>query len=141
MDGLTPMLGEREFNGARCELVVCAALPERMQSRTRELIALEVPADARRRGMGRELMERVTSEADEHDITLIVMPKPFGELQTMNTHQLTHWYCRRFGFVAFQASPVILLARMPGSTPKFVSPVAGATRVLLESVATAERRK
>lgn len=141
MDGVAveqqPMLGARSYSTARCDLRICDALPKRMHQRTRELVALEVPAADRRKGYARELLEQVTTEADEHGLTLIVMPDAFGDEPGMSTVQLAQWYQRRFGFLAIQAKPLIM-ARMPGSTPRHVLPIAGATRALLDRL---ERRK
>lgn len=146
MDGVTndTMMGERQFGTARCELDICKALPERMRHRTRELVALRVPEADRRRGLGRELLEQVATEADELGITLILMPISFGDVNAMTSGQLAQWYQRRFGFQAIQAQPIIMV-RLPGSSPKFVSPIAAATQTLIDRVSAGfpatERRK
>lgn len=127
MDGMMmteKMLGERVLGPASLLLRKCDALPERMQSRTREIVNLLVDVDARGSGHGSALMEQVTREADEAGKTLIIIPGPFDQ-SPLSAEDLAQWYVRRFGFQPIQANPVIL-ARMPGSTPRMLKPVANA---------------
>lgn len=137
------MIGSRSYQTASCELRMCDALPKRPPfERTRELVSLEVPAADRRKGYARELLEQVTREADEHGFVLILIPEAFGDEPAMSTAQLAQWYQRRFGFQAISAKP-LMMARMPGSTPRYVTPIAGAMQALLSRVAAPipERRK
>ena len=120
MDGMMQE-GVRHYENASCRIKLCAALPKHMRSKTRELVNLDVPDNLRRTGLATQLLENVCDEADAHNITLILFPKPFGNVPGMSQSQLEAWYERRFGFIPIQQKPV-MMARMPHSTPKMFIP-------------------
>lgn len=101
-----------------------------MRTQTRELSALEVPVESRRAGHATALMHDVCSEADEAGITLVLFVQPFND-PDMSRAQLAAWYARSFGFVPIQAEPM-LMARMPGSTPRMLTGIAQAVAETLQ---------
>ncbi len=112
--------GARTHGPASLRVDDCRALPKSMRPQTREITALQTPADAQQKGHASALMRAVCVEADSADITLILFPQPFGEDIALSGGQLIEWYTRRFGFQQIQAEPP-MLARMPGSTPRVLS--------------------
>jgi N-acetylglutamate synthase-like GNAT family acetyltransferase len=133
---LEKMLGERTLGPASLLLRKCEALPAHMQSRTREIVNLHIKDEGRRSvGHGTALLEQVTREADEAGKVLVLLPEPYDN-SPLSVEALTQWYVRRFGFQAIQSNP-IMLARMPGATPRMLKPVAtaaaDAVRVVMEA--------
>lgn len=116
--------GQRTLGDATLTIGVCRALPNEMRAQTRELSALFVPIESRKAGHATELMHDVCSEADEAGITLVLFVNPFDE-PDLSRAQIADWYTRRFGFVPIQADPM-LMARMPGSTPRYLTGIAKA---------------
>ncbi len=134
---LEKMLGERTLGPASLLLRKCEGLPVHMRARTREITDVWVEDRAQRgSGHGSALLEQVTREADEAGKTLIIIPGAFDD-SPMSNEELAQWYVRRFGFQAIQASPVIL-ARMPGSTPRMLKPVATAAADAVRAVMEAQ---
>lgn len=116
--------GLRTLGNATLTIGVCKALPPEMRPQTRELSGLSVPIESRRTGHATALMHDVCCEADEANITLVLFVQPFDDPDLGRT-QLAEWYSRRFGFMPIQADP-LLMARMPGSTPRYLTSVAKA---------------
>lgn len=121
--------GPRLLGEARLTIGECKALPAHMRTRTRELSALEVGPESRRAGQATALMHEVCQEADDAGITLVLFVQPFGQWELSRT-QLADWYAKRFGFVPIQAEPM-LMARMPGSTPRHLTPTAAAASMVV----------
>lgn len=111
--------GQRRVGPATLRIRQTNALPERMRARTREVVSLEVPAAEQHKGYATTLMHKVCREADAVGIVLVLWPQPFGENISLSRGQLADWYAREFGFAAIQAEP-ILMARMPGATPRLL---------------------
>lgn len=105
---------------ASCRVRQTNALPERMRARTRELCCLEVAAGEQRKGYATTLVHKVCREADKANVVLVLWPQPFGENIAMSRSELEAWYERAFGFQRIQADPV-LMARMPGATPRMLT--------------------
>lgn len=105
---------------ARCRIRQATGLPERMRARTRELCCLEVPAGEQGKGYATTLVHKVCREADAANIVLVLWPQPFGENVALSRDQLEAWYSRAFGFQRIQHDPV-LMARMPGATPRMLT--------------------
>lgn len=82
----------------------------------RELAELQVPSDEQRKGYATSLVHAICREADAAGIVLMLAPQPFGDNIAMSKDQLVDWYAREFGFMEFQAEP-LLMARLPGATP------------------------
>lgn len=116
--------GPRTLGNATLTIGECRALPKDMRAATRELSGLFVPIESRHSGHATALMHDVCSEADETGITLVLFVQPFDD-PDLSRAQLADWYARRFGFVPIQAEP-LLMARMPGSTPRYLTGVAKA---------------
>lgn len=114
--------GVRTLGNASLTIDDCRALPRRMRPMTREVSSLRTPAASQQQGAATALMHQVCDEADEACITLVLWPKPFGAI-ALSQAQLIEWYARRFGFVRLPGD-VPMLARMPGSTPRYLTPVA-----------------
>ena len=112
------MTGDRQHESATCRLVVSSALPVKMRPKVRELVALKVPDSDQRKGYGSQLLHDVCREADEQNMTLLLT------VSEDDKARLCAWYTR-FGFMPIQATP-ILMARMPGSTPRTLKPIAQA---------------
>lgn len=122
--GMRP--GRRELGPAALTVAISQAVPAHMQSRTREIIDLIVPAEARRQKLGTMLLNLVCQEADANGITLILVAKPFGEPAAMDVDALRLWY-QRFGFQVIQedaGGPV--MARQVHRKPNLI--LAGAVR-------------
>jgi predicted GNAT family acetyltransferase len=123
--------GERQLGPAVCRVRRCAALPAKMQDVMREIHRLVVPDNVRHQGYGTTLMHRVCREADAAGITLVLFVGAFGREEDMDNDALLKWYTEQFGFVVLQTktdNTDMMLARMPGSTPRVLSmnPVARA---------------
>lgn len=119
--------GARRFGAATVAIGDCKALPTAMRPLTREVRALQTPAESQGKGDATALMHRVCGEADADGLTLVLWPQPFGDAGLGKT-QLSAWYARRFGFITLPGCE--LMARAPGSTPRYVAPVAAAVAAL-----------
>ena len=130
MDGVNAMeTGERRLGPATCRIRQCTALPERMRERSREVTALLVKPEDRRKGYGTSLMHKVCREADAAGIVLVVWPMAFARRESdMDDEQLSRWYEFNFGFIVIQYKPELLMARLPDGTPRLLklNPVAEA---------------
>jgi N-acetylglutamate synthase-like GNAT family acetyltransferase len=101
-----------------------------MRAQTRELVHLFVPVEKRGEGQASTLMHQVCNEADQHGITIVLFANPYGDAD-LGRSQLIKWYAKEFGFIPIQADPP-LMARMPGSTPRMLSPVARAASEVMQ---------
>jgi hypothetical protein len=63
----------------------------------------------------------VCREADAAGLVLVLSPQPFGDNINLSKEQLTDWYERSFGFAIIQHEPMVLMARMPGATPRLLT--------------------
>lgn len=111
---------DHRVGAATCRVRQTNALPERMRARTRELCCLEVPAAEQGKGYATTLLHKVCRDADAAGIVLVLWPHPFGDNIAMSRDQLEAWYGRAFGFQRIQHDPV-LMARMPGATPRMLT--------------------
>lgn len=94
---------------ASCKLRYSQAVPAHLRGRLLEVVKLHTPEQHRRKGHATKLIEKITRYADCDRITLLLMPKPFGE-SAPDVSELVAFYAR-FGFVELQAKPVLLLVR------------------------------
>lgn len=109
------LMGERTVGPARLVLrLPQVARGDGSLRNLRELAELE--CTEQRKGYATTLVHMVCREADKHGYVLMLAPQPFGDHIAMSMRELQDWYAREFGFMEFQASPV-LMARLPGSTP------------------------
>ena len=123
--------GDRRLGAASLRIRQCQALPQAMRPRTRELCDLQVPPALRGQGLASALVHKVCAEADAAGLVLVLAVQPFGEAGGLDADALRAWYAERFGFSLLQERPVVMMARMPGATPRLLSlrPVAAATKV------------
>lgn len=112
--------GERKVGAASCRVRQTNAVPERMRARVREVTALRTEASEQGKGYATTLMHKVCREADAANMVLILYPLPFGAHQGLGLSYLESWYEARFGFAIIQHEPV-LMARMPGATPRMLT--------------------
>lgn len=105
---------------ARCRIRQTNAIPQHMRDSVRELCCLEVPEIDQGKGFATSLLHRICREADAALVILVLWPQPFGEHIAMSRDQLVEWYARAFGFQTIQPKP-LLMARMPGGTPRVLS--------------------
>jgi N-acetylglutamate synthase-like GNAT family acetyltransferase len=108
------MKGQRSYCEASCRLVVSTAIPFSMRAAVREVVALYTPPEMRSCGYASQLMHDVCREADEHNITLLLVVDH-------DIMRLVPWYTR-FGFQTIQAKP-IMMARMVKATPLTLKPL------------------
>jgi GNAT superfamily N-acetyltransferase len=106
-----------------CEVRICLAIPGRLRAATREIRSVQTEPGAQGQGHASALLHEVCREADAANITLLLWPQPYGEHIALSRMQLADWYARRFGFQTIQPEP-ILMARMPGTTPRYATPLA-----------------
>lgn len=114
--------GPRTLGAASLQVRTCKALPKSMREQTREIAHLHCDRDSQQQGEASKLLHQVCTEADDAGITLVLWPNPYGDDIALSQAQLIAWYARRFGFVQIQPSPP-LMARAPGSTPRYLTPV------------------
>jgi hypothetical protein len=128
----------RRVGGASCRIGTCAAIPEVMRKRSREITDLRTDPGKRRRGFATTLLHSLCREADEAQILLILRPEVFrepdDEFSIMSQDDLEAWYICSFGFQLIQTEPVRLMARPPGSTPKVRLRLNNITRATIESI-------
>lgn len=113
--------GERKVGAASCRVRQSNAIPQNMRANVREVVDLEVPVPEQGKGYATTLMHSVCREADKAGIVLMLTPYPYGDHINLSQQQLIDWYTKSFGFQAIQAEPSVLLARMPGSTPRMLT--------------------
>lgn len=110
--------GTRSVGAAKLRIRQCPALPPRLRKTTREVVSVETPRAEQGKGLATALMRKVCREADNAGLVLVLNPHPWGDNQNMNAQQLEDWYTRGFGFRVVQTTPMTLMARAVGSTPK-----------------------
>ena len=115
--------GPRSVGPATCEVEICNLVAPHLRDGLREVSFIEVPAEFRGQGYGRQLMDELTLEADEHGIVLFVSVDPYHD-SPLDQAALRAWY-ERNGFVEFQAEP-LLMARMPDKASRAISAIAAA---------------
>lgn len=94
---------------ASCQLAETDIVAPHLRPHVREVLEVFVPAEKRRKGHGRALMQEVVSEADRRGIGLFLEVKSTGE---MTDEELEAFYSA-FGFQRFQSEPAVLLMRAP----------------------------
>jgi len=67
------------------------------------LTGVEVAYDERGKGVARELMRRVLTDADAEGVTLYLSVEPDGSLGSLEASELMDWY-ERLGFVRMSES-------------------------------------
>lgn len=112
--------GERTVGPAKLRVRQSNTLPQKIRANVREITDVEVPFAEQGKGYATTLMHKVCREADQHGLTLMLWPNPFGDNINLSRGQLIDWYARSFGFQVIQTEPV-LMARMPGSTPRMLT--------------------
>lgn len=118
---LNPMpTGERRVGPASLRVRQCEALPAHLRLSTREIVSLETVFDEQGKGYATTLMHKVCREADAAGLVLVLVPQPWGDNINLSQTQLMEWYQNSFGFQAIQAEPMVLMARMPGATPRLL---------------------
>lgn len=121
------VLGFRRVGGASCRLQKPLALPKHMHEGIVEVTRVLTDDLQRGKGYATTLIHRICQEADKNGLTLFLQVDPYGD-GPLDCSALEGWYSRAFGFAPIQAEP-LLMARMPGSTPKVglkLSPLASA---------------
>ena len=113
--------GERRVGPAHLRVRQCTALPERMRAKTREIVDVETPFAEQGKGYATTLLHKVCREADAAGLVLVLSPQPFGDNINLSQAQLLDWYQRSFGFQPVQTEPMVLMARMPGATPRLLT--------------------
>lgn len=94
---------------ASCKLRYSQAVPAHLRGRLLEVTRLHTPEQHRGKGHATKLIEKITRYADCDRITLLLMPKPYGE-SALGVSELCEFYAR-FGFTELQVQPVLLLVR------------------------------
>lgn len=112
--------GERRVRSASLRVRQNDTLPLHLREKTREIVDLETTYEDQGKGYATTLMHKVCREADQVGLILILTPAPWGDNISMSKAQLIDWYGRSFGFQAFQTEPMVVMARMPGATPRLL---------------------
>jgi hypothetical protein len=98
---------------ASLDLSYSGIVPPAERGRVLEITNLLTPSTNRRQNHASLLMQSVCEQADEANMLLLLMPQAFGT-DGLTSMQLQFWYTSKFGFVALQQSPTILI-RMPAT--------------------------
>ena len=112
--------GERRVGPASLRVRQCAALPLHMRAKTREIVDVETAFEEQGKGYATTLMHKVCREADAAGLVLVLSPQPWGDNINLSQDQLIAWYERGFGFAVIQHTPMTMMARMPGATPRLL---------------------
>lgn len=110
MDELRP--GTIQMGPARLDLSYSAIVPPAERDNLLEISNLLTESAHRGQNHASSLMQEVCDQADQAGKLLMVLPQAFGT-GGMTTDQLCNWYTGKFGFVALQLEPAIILIRMP----------------------------
>ena len=94
---------------ASCKLRYSQAAPAHLRGFMLEVTNLHTPTQHRGKGHATKLIAKLAKYADADRITLLLMPKPYGE-SALDVPALLQFYAR-FGFVELQAQPALLLVR------------------------------
>ena len=113
--------GERRVGPATLRVRQCEALPLHLRPKTREIVNLETKFEEQGKGYATTLMHKVCREADAAGLVLVLSPQPWGDNINLSQAQLLDWYQRSFGFQPVQTEPMVLMARMPGATPRLLT--------------------
>lgn len=104
------MPGARSCGEATCTVAIPASLPRAVRAGVREVAAVYVPAEHRRKGLARALMRQLCDEADAARVVLLLAARPFGDADA-SVDDLVALYAS-VGFVRIQGTP-LLMARTP----------------------------
>lgn len=99
--------GTYTHESARLRLAESELVAEHLRPRLREITSLT--SAERRQGHAGALMRQVMATADDHGITLLLIPEPFAD--GLDAEGLRAWY-GRLGFTEIQAEPCVM-ARPP----------------------------
>lgn len=124
--------GFRRVGAAHCQIREADILPEHMRKGTRMVTDVYTEPEQSGKGYGTTLMHSICQEADKMGMMLILQPKPFGHA-SLPQEELEVWYAVRFGFQMIQLDPM-LMARMPGATPRTGLRPNAATLAIIEQV-------
>lgn len=102
--------GDYTEGPARCRVGLCELVAPALRPNLREVSGLVCDAASRGKKHATALMRQVIATADDHGMTLLVVPEPFED-EPMNTNTLRDWYAR-LGFRVIQAQPCVM-ARPP----------------------------
>jgi N-acetylglutamate synthase-like GNAT family acetyltransferase len=97
------MTGQRACYSATATLRYCQALPSADRGHVRELSGLFTPDAERGKGDATALLRRVSTEADHHGKTLLIVLDDPSFVPFYTPH----------GFETIQESPIHLMARKP----------------------------
>ena len=103
--------GKYKHGAASCKLAYSQALPAHIRGNVLEILNLETPLESRGKGYAKGLIADICLQADANRITLLAMPKPFGELGLTLTGLVSFY--KKAGFFCIQDSPSLLMARPP----------------------------
>lgn len=101
-------VGPRTHKQASLRIAVAECLPDDMHADTREVVG--VASANPRKGHATALLWEVCREADAACVMLVLFPSAFAD--GMDDAALERWYAR-FGFVAVQREPAVMMARSP----------------------------
>ena len=102
--------GDYTEGPARCRVGLCELVAPELRPKLREVSGLVCDASSRGKRHATALMQRLIAIANDHGMTLLVVPEPFED-EPMNTNTLRDWYAR-LGFRVIQAQPCVM-ARPP----------------------------
>lgn len=100
--------GTYAHESASLSLSESELVSEPLRAGLREISGLR--SDKPGKGHAGALMRRVMATADDHGVTLMLLPEPFGDVP-MSVDDLKAWY-GRLGFKQIQAEPCVM-ARPP----------------------------
>lgn len=103
-------IGERSYEGSKCMVSFCEALPAHMRKDIREISHLQTLPEFRHKGHATELMKYICKDADIRKIILVLMVEPFDD-EPLSQEQLAEWY-GKFGFQPLPNGDKVMLARM-----------------------------
>lgn len=126
-------LDTKRYRVGHCyaQVIKCEGVPKHMQPHTREVTGLYTQELERGKGYATTLMHKICRDADACNIVLLLEPKPFGD-EGLSESYLIGWYEATFGFNVIQSAPTVLMARMPGSTPRLLELTPTARAMLTE---------
>lgn len=124
--------GFRRSGASRCQIRAAEILPMHMRSGARMVTDVFTEPGQTGKGYASTLMHRICQEADLANMLLVLEPKPY-EHASLSQEDLEVWYAVRFGFQMIQLDPMIM-ARMPGATPKIGLRLTPVTQAVIERV-------
>jgi N-acetylglutamate synthase-like GNAT family acetyltransferase len=102
--------GDYTVGYARCRVGISELVAPELRPKLREISGLVCDAASRGKGHATRVMSQVIAVADDHGMTLLVVPQPFED-EPMDKTTLRGWYAR-LGFRVIQAQPCVM-ARPP----------------------------